>query len=230
MDAFAAADPIRASGAEISARRILETARQQLAEAEPIPGGGQRLVLTGNILAQVLETARLPDAPAENAPESKAALRLAYGGTDPMIVQAHATMSQRPLLIGEAGGELSVKRHYVRTGADGSELVLHAGEVVARDEILDVILTIESKQSIADLSLTDSLPAGFEIIGSLPDGLRVDGQTLRAHLPVLGSPQTYRYHIRPTARGQFHALPARLVATYARSIDANSEEMIFLVK
>ena len=125
------------------------------------------------------------------------------------------------------GGDLSVVRRY---HGNGGKDTIAAGELVAREEVVNVHLTVTSNRSIDQAILTDFIPAGFELHGDLPEGWTTFPGGLRVSLPTLEGEEAFHYKIRAVSEGKFHALPARLQAVHLGRLDANSDEMVFLVR
>ena len=185
--------------------------------------GGVALSVSGNMLAQYVSTTSLT----KGAASPSAPLRLVYEGPGTVIVQAHASFVRRPPLMVADGGDLSVVRRY---HGNGGKDTIAAGELVAREEVVNVHLTVTSNRSIDQAILTDFIPAGFELHGDLPEGWTTFPGGLRVSLPTLEGEEAFHYKIRAVSEGKFHALPARLQAVHLGRLDANSDEMVFLVR
>lgn len=157
----------------------------------------------------------------------KLPLRLVYSGADRVSAHGHLTVVLKPTLIGENRGDLSIRRRYVRPGSDQA---MSPGDSIAMGETVEVVLTVKSNRPMDHLSIVDHLPAGFEIVGELPNGWSHADDELSVHLPELEAETEFRYAIKATAGGLFHALPARLKALYLARLKAISEEMVLLVR
>ena len=199
-------------------RKILESVTDSKSSWD-----GHTLVLSGAELVAVGRTE-------ETGEETTPPLRLVYAGEDAVNVHAHLSVVRQPTLIGENRGDLFIKWHYMKAASSGEASSLRPGDPVMIGDVVDVVLSLGANRRIDHLSLTDFMPAGFELACDLPIGWASQDGQLDARLQTLEAETVFRYSMKATRPGQFHALPARLNAIYLARLDASSEEMVFFVK
>ena len=176
-------------------------------------------------------------------------------GSGPVYANVYSTNFTLENRITRAGLEVKVDRAYFKliqrqdatalvSGARGQPIdqkvlkydrvPIKDGEVLKSGELVEVELTLESKNDYEYLLFEDMKPAGFE-----PDDIR-SGYTLEG----LGAYREFRdnrvaffvralppgkhnltYRLRAEIPGKFSALPAKANAMYAPELRANSDEM-----
>lgn len=176
-------------------------------------------------------------------------------GNGPVYANVYATHFTLEDRITKAGLEVKVERAYFRlverkdatalvSGSRGQavgqkvlkydRVPLKDGETVKSGELVEVELTVESKNDYEYLLFEDLKPAGFEPddvrSGYTSDGLGAyrEFRDNRVGFFVRELPlgkHNLRYRVRAEIPGKFSALPATANGMYAPELRANSDEM-----
>lgn len=175
-------------------------------------------------------------------------------------IYAHSTLSYFSLEdpIPAAGNAVTVERSYYRirketvkddsvkdTQTDAGELVsqgrdvtrrtlLNEGDVIASGDIMEVVMTVKTKNDVEYLMLLDPKPAGCESqetasgyawMGTVSGYKEIGDEEIRVFLSSLPMGEYQITHrLRAERPGRFSALPAVIEAMYAPELRGNSRE------
>ena len=175
-------------------------------------------------------------------------------------IYANSTLSYFSLEdpISAAGNAVTVERSYYRirketvkddsvkdTQTDAGELVsqgkdltrrtlLKDGDVIASGDIIEVVMTVKTKNDVEYLMLLDPKPAGCESqettsgyawMGTVSGYKEIGDEEIRVFLSSLPMGQYQISHrLRAERPGRFSALPAVIEAMYAPELRGNSKE------
>lgn len=165
-------------------------------------------------------------------------IALTKAGNAPLHYSASLNFFTQEPDIQSAGGDLRVERAYYALGdtpgPDGRvpRTLLAQGDPVRSGQEIEVVLTVEAKNTYDYLAFEDRKPAGCEPVRLLSGGTHADGFCANVELRetkvvffVGELPQgahELRYRLRAEAPGHFRAPPATAFAMYAPELRANS--------
>jgi len=181
-------------------------------------------------------------------------------GEGPLYVNAYLMNFTKEDFITKAGLEVKVNRAYYKlerikdaqqtsVGAHGQiaehkvekykRVPLKSGDTVQSGDLIEVELTIESKNDYEYLMFSDWKPAGCENkdvrSGYTNNGMRAymeahDEKTLFFVRRLARGKHSLSYQLRAEIPGKFSALPAQADAMYAPELKANSDELKINIK
>ncbi len=185
-------------------------------------------------------------------------VELRRSGKGPLYANVYLTVFSREDFLKKAGLEVKIERNYYKlvpvdanesvAGSKGQALQqrreklerrkLEQGEQVSSGDLIEVELSIESKNDYSYLVFEDWKVAGLEAVelrsGQGGGGLSsyVEYRDEKVSLFVQTLPRgkhNLSYRLRAEVPGVFSALPARAVGLYAPELRGNSDEMKILV-
>tara|TARA_B100000900_G_scaffold295034_1_gene253729 strand:+ start:121 stop:870 length:750 start_codon:yes stop_codon:yes gene_type:complete len=185
-------------------------------------------------------------------------VELRRSGKGPLYANVYLTVFSREDFLKKAGLEVKIERSYYKlvpvdanesvAGSKGQALQqrreklerrkLEQGEQVSSGDLIEVELSIESKNDYSYLVFEDWKVAGLEAVelrsGQGGGGLSsyVEYRDEKVSLFVQTLPRgkhNLSYRLRAEVPGVFSALPARAVGLYAPELRGNSDEMKILV-
>lgn len=175
-------------------------------------------------------------------------------------IYANATLSYFSLEdpIPAAGNAVTVERSYYRieketvrdaavrdTQTDGGELIsqgrdvtrrtlLNNGDIIASGDVIEVVMSVKTKNDVEYLMLRDPKPAGCEsqdtlsgyaFLGTVSGYKEIGDEEIRVFLSTLPMGEYQISHrLRAERPGRFSALPAVIEAMYAPELRGNSRE------
>ena len=180
-------------------------------------------------------------------------------GRGPLYVNVYLTVFSKEKFLRKAGLEVKVDRSYYRlvpvdeledvAGSDGQALRqrrekykrkrIESGDEVASGDLIEVELSVESKNDYSYLVFEDWKAAGLEAVevrsghGGGGLGSFVEYRDQKVALFVRSLPRgrhNLKYRLRAETPGRFSALPATAGAMYAPELRGNSDEMKISIK
>ncbi|MDG2486394.1 MAG: alpha-2-macroglobulin family protein [Roseibacillus sp.] len=181
-------------------------------------------------------------------------IELRRAGKGPLYVNVYLTVFSREKFLKKAGLEVKLDRAYYKlvpvmavedvSGSRGQALrqrrekyerrKIEQGEELISGDLIEVELSIESKNDYSYLVFEDWKAAGFEAVelrsGHGGGGLSsfVEYRDEKVSMYVRSLPRgrhSLSYRLRAETPGTFSALPARAEAMYAPELKGNSDEM-----
>ena len=103
--------------------------------------------------------------------------------------------------------------------------LLKNGDVIASGDIIEVVMTVKTKNDVEYLMLLDPKPAGYARLGTVFGYREIGDEEIRLFLSSLPMGQYQISHrLRAERPGRFSALPAVIEAMYAPELRGNSRE------